>query len=117
MSKIVKHNKIWCIGESFTGHDKPEVVTNHWPIGRITPWIDLEKFNGAEVTKGGCNYEYSLRIAPYNYVRMYLKDLGKTESIHTTTEPMPCPKVRKGIETRYRWGKWEKLLKSGWVLA
>ena len=32
-------------------------------------------------------------------------------------EPVPMPKVRKGIETRYRNGRWEKLLKKGWVAA
>jgi hypothetical protein len=31
--------------------------------------------------------------------------------------PIPCPKVRKGTETRYRNGQWEKLLKTGWVAA
>lgn len=29
--------------------------------------------------------------------------------------PLPCPKVRTGLETRYRDGHWEKLLKSGWT--
>jgi len=117
MPKIVKHNKIWCVAESFTGHDKPELVTNHWPVGRIEPWIDLEKHNGCDVSRqNSCNYGYTLRLAAYDYVRLYLKDLGKTESIHTTIDPLPCPKVRKGIETRYRWGKWEKYLKTqGWV--
>lgn len=37
------------------------------------------------------------------------------ESVSRT--PIPCPKVRSGIETRYRHGAWEKLLKTGWVLA
>lgn len=40
---------------------------------------------------------------------------GKTEAVKIEHEPIPCPKVRKGVETRYRYGHWEKLLKSGWV--
>jgi hypothetical protein len=35
----------------------------------------------------------------------------------TAVEPIPRPKVRAGIETRYRYGRWEKLLKKGWVPA
>lgn len=35
-----------------------------------------------------------------------------------STAPIPCPKVRAGIETRYRDGRWEKYPKSsGWVPA
>lgn len=32
--------------------------------------------------------------------------------------PIPCPKVRAGIETRYKNERWQKYLKSsGWVTA
>ena len=33
-------------------------------------------------------------------------------------EPIPAPKVRAGVEVRYRDGRWQKYLKSqGWVTA
>jgi len=117
MSKIVKHKGVWCIQESFPQYDKPEMIVLHWPIGLASPGGHVKSHEGAEVSRGGCSYEYTLRIAPYEYVRIYLKDQGKTESIDTITEPIPCPKVRKGIETRYRNGVWEKELKSGWITA
>ena len=31
--------------------------------------------------------------------------------------PLPCPKTRKGIDTRYHDGHWEKRLMSGWTWA
>ena len=117
MPKIVKHNNVWCIQDGFSAYDKPEMVMQHWPIGICDRGIELSSHEGAEVLKGGCSYEYTLRIAAYEYVRIYLKDQGQTQSIHTYSVLIPCPKVRKGIETRYRNGFWEKLLKSGWVAA
>ena len=43
---------------------------------------------------------------------------GKTQAIKQEQVPVPPPKVRAGIETRYRRGQWEKYLKSkGWVAA
>lgn len=35
----------------------------------------------------------------------------------TDTRAIPCPKVRRGVQTRWNGidGKWEKLIKKGWV--
>jgi hypothetical protein len=41
----------------------------------------------------------------------------KTEAAHRDVEPVPCPKVRRGVKTRWKDGRWEKLLKSGWTPA
>ena len=123
MPKIVKHNKIWCIQESFPMSDKPEMIIYHWPIGitddsyhRVA--LNLSSYEESEVMKGSCSYEYRLRTAgTHEYIYLYLKDQGKTKSIHTIVEAIPCPKVRKGIETRWYNGRWEKLLKTGWKSA
>lgn len=116
MPKLVKHNNVWCIQASFTIFDKPERVIQHWPIGRAGRWIDFEAYDGYPVASGGCNYIYTIKIAPYDHVRLCLKNEGQTQSIDTIIEPVPCPKVRKGVETRWMNGKWEKYLKSqGWV--
>lgn len=42
---------------------------------------------------------------------------GYTTPAFTEEIPLPCPKVRTGIETRYRDGRWQKLLRDGWVPA
>ena len=117
MPKIVKHNNTWCIQDGFPAYDKPEMIIHHWPIGICDRRIELSSYENHEVVKGNCSYVYTLRIAPYEHVRIYLKEQGKTKSIDTVIKPIPCPKVRKGIETRYKYGKWEKELKSGWVTA
>lgn len=40
---------------------------------------------------------------------------GSTKSVLFETHDVPCPKVRKGIETRWHNGRWEKLLRGGWT--
>lgn len=40
---------------------------------------------------------------------------GSVEAAHVETIPVPPPKVRAGIETRWKDGRWERLLKRGWV--
>ena len=43
---------------------------------------------------------------------------GSTKSAVEETEPVPAPKVRKGTETRWHGGRWEKYSKrEGWVIA
>lgn len=47
-----------------------------------------------------------------------LKDGGRTQAYRIDSEPIPAPKVRKGIETRWKDGHWQKYLKAeGWVRA
>lgn len=43
---------------------------------------------------------------------------GKELSVINEELPFPCPKVKKGIETRYFYGTWQKLSKrEGWIPA
>lgn len=49
--------------------------------------------------------------------RIQLPQLAKTEATKIEFVDIPCPKVKKGINTRYKNGKWEKELKSGWCSA
>jgi hypothetical protein len=61
---------------------------------------------------------YRIRMAAYTYRTASLSEYGNTRSMAIETEPIAAPKVRKGIETRYRDGRWQKYLKSeGWVTA
>jgi hypothetical protein len=48
------------------------------------------------------------------YLSGTLADGGATRAIIVETIPIPCPKVRAGIETRWHNGQWQKLLKTGW---
>lgn len=58
---------------------------------------------------------------PYQWpdydLNLRLKDDGRTMPVAVEKEPVPCPKVRKGQETRYRYGVWQKYTAKGWVSA
>jgi hypothetical protein len=69
-------------------------------------------------------YDGDFSVAPEDpefwsvkHARAVLRNGARTEAEHVEREPVPCPKVRKGIETRWHRGHWEKLLKTGWVHA
>lgn len=48
----------------------------------------------------------------------YLKVWTERDGTPMDAEPIPCPKVRKGIDTRYYCGRWEKYSKrEGWIAA
>lgn len=113
-----------CVKYETTIYDRPEKVTHYWPIGRACNFVEsnpnrfgggYEGIVGAEATSkdGGL---YTWRRAAYDYVDLRLTDGGQTKPIKTTTEPVPPPKTK--LETRWRYGQWEKYLKAkGWVPA
>ena len=115
---IVKHKGQWCIKDGYRCSEKPEIIIHYWPIGRASHYIEMSSYDGQEVFPlQSYSGSYRLRTAPYQYVDLYLIDGGKTKSIDTIIESIPCPKVRSGIETRWYNGQWQKLLKKGWVQA
>ena len=114
---IVKQNGTWCIREGFADSLEPNEIFNYWPIGRTDKGINIEEFEGREVSRTTFSYEYALRLAPYEYARIFLLDGGQTKSIHTDIIPVERPKISKRIELRWKNGQWEKLLKRGWVSA
>src|ERR1017187_846501 len=100
--------------------DKPEEIVNYYPTGLRT--LELTRDHGIPVP---ADLEYS-RMGKYAVITgrpMYgrariiaLPQLGQTKCTSQEIIPIPCPKVRKGIETRWRNSRWEKYLKSeGWV--
>ena len=116
--KIVRCQGKWCVRSPYNMYNEPKMSICHWPIGRTSQRINLAYYEGNKViARHKYSGFYALKIAPYQHIDLYLVDGGKTQSIETVTEDIPCPKVRKGIETRWENGRWEKLLKSSWKPA
>ncbi len=69
-------------------------------------------------TYGGL-YEYRPGLGSQGFgLQIRLSEGGNTLPAFGENEPIPCPKVKKGTETRYRHGEWQKYLRSaGWVTA
>ena len=100
--------------------DQPIVIVNYWPTGIRT--ADFLRDYGYTLPmevrdNGGAQGSYSIGQRLYGHaLTVRLIDGGKTQAIKQEQVPVPPPKVRAGIETRYRRGQWEKYLKSkGWV--
>jgi len=100
--------------------DKPEEIVNYYPTGLRT--LSLTRDYGipvpAELAYSRMG-EYAVMTGKPMYGRariIALPDLGATKCIKQEVIPIPAPKVRKGIETRWRNGRWEKYLKAeGWT--
>lgn len=99
---------------SGTNFDKPEVFYSWFPIWTSECHGDV--FVGEELEEGGRYgnlFEYVLK----NNRRCRLTIRGDVEPVKVEHAGAPRPKVRKGIEVRWRDGHWQKLLKRGWVPA
>ena len=106
-----------CIAQTDNGYSTPERSTLYYPIMRVGP-------EEAE----GCYGPIPKQVRScgdgiyYDGVRRYaLAENGKTKPMFHESVPVPCPKVRAGIQTRWVYShgssRWEKLLKTGWVSA
>ena len=114
-----------CVRWTDTLHSTPKKVTQWWKIlecseeraksGEYGPL-------GARLMGGGSpDFVFTTedRDPATNERRSYrLINGGKTIGINRVEQDYPCPKVRKGITTRYQYGQWEKCLKArGWIPA
>lgn len=106
-----------CVAVRDTRFSDPVVCTVFYPTGlRVFDCPDLvnRPLRSHSAPEQGL-YEFTDCERPLS---IRLKDAGKTRPEHMEEEPYPCPNVRKGIPTRYQYGRWEKYLKAtGWVSA
>lgn len=110
-----------CIVDEWTMDEKPTRVIAYWPTGIrafnfYRNWG--EDLKGAPARYTGRNGIYELMPPGRNEkpIQIQLVRGGQTYAIHTDNVPYPCPKVKKGMQTRYFQGDWWKYLKSkGWT--
>ena len=108
--------------------DKPEMIINYWSTG-VTEYnfvdyfgpVDDQEIYQPSYNSGTGRYQFRRKgqyLRPWNNIDLI--ELGRTVSTKTDIVPIPCPKVKSGINTRWStWhGRWEKELKhKGWVPA
>lgn len=108
------------VREADPSYDKPELIVYYWPtrFGKhdLLDWTGKGYLPASEILVQKYRGSYDLKFPNCGFwtdsgIR------GNTKAVRVEREPLPCPKVRKGIETRYRDGRWQKLLKKGWVTA
>jgi hypothetical protein len=111
-----------CVKERYARSSEPIVDIHYWPVAQgyrpdlAYRLVCLDTDQELRKIESGIFEAPNGALTP---LRIYLKDGGSTRAIKTEHEPVPCPKVRKGMNTRWNeWkGCWEKELKSGWTMA
>ena len=113
-----------CVREEFSWHSEAKGNVYFWATRFGT--YDLQRFDGGEPhaaseveVRAGCSqrYGFSLRF-PGMGLWCDCPHAGDTKAVKVETFDIPCPKVRAGLPTRFRDGRWQKCLKSqGWVPA
>ena len=112
-----------CVRYEDQSHDEPKRMILYWPVcfglrkHLIEDWPEMDDPT-IELREGRPGEYYFSRGAFGFSPTIRLKNGGQTTPVKTEIMPIFCPKVRKGIETRYHRGTWEKYLKTeGWVPA
>jgi hypothetical protein len=122
ISGVLEYRDGWlCLRVAEPMFNEPQLVTLWFPIERENPGdravLDLTGCHGS-MHGGRVSFRMGTSSTAAWAQERPLPDGGKTVAIASMVTPIPCPKVRAGIQTRYRNGRWEKYLKSaGWVAA
>lgn len=99
-------------------NSEPTMVSNFWPIDETCSRAAF-RLVGYEVEDRGRDGRFSLSIRPalerlgdtieYHQLKECVAALpqgGRTEASFQESTPIPPPRVRKGIEVRYQYGRW-----------
>jgi hypothetical protein len=108
-----------CVVWQDSNYSEPTIYRNYYACYPMTSHeFEIEFPEGTyRIYENSIPGSYSIFFDTGIRRTLYLAD-SSAKPIAFETEPYPCPKVRKGIETRYRDGRWEKYLKSsGWQPA
>lgn len=105
----------WTIEHSYTAQETPERITVTWRVLASAR-------SGAVAFAPELRDELEIRFVTDDRWEAYASGgylmLTTEHEGAVSRTPVPCPRVRAGVETRYRHGRWEKLTKrAGWVAA
>ena len=120
----IRDKRLYVVGE-YVAHDRPARKHLWWPVANppeLHLWnLTLEQVDGQPLTivnRGGAREWFEIIDKAFPNLRFVLPLQGQTQAEIIENTPIPCPKVRTGIETRWnsRYEFWEKYLKAkGWV--
>jgi hypothetical protein len=121
---LVERDGLLYVRSVYPMYDEPKRQILYYPVSNgYGAQVRVDAYNreylGQELSynKVGCFYELD-RGSMNGAIIIRLMNGGATQATFNELEEIACPKVRKGIETRFRNGRWEKCLKSqGWVSA
>jgi hypothetical protein len=113
--KLTWRGNVLCFVHTDTHYSHPLETTNLW---KLETWPEADpKYEGMETRSyhGAWIGGWEVTI-PCGASSRGIVIPGNRKPDESTTREVPPPKVRKGTEIRWQFGKWEKLLKTrGWV--
>ena len=120
---VMEHGRIY-IRHGEPAYNEPTLIIRYWPtrFGRhelesFSPDVPNNMPDQIVVREGSSQrYGYSLKF-PGMGVWADCPLAGDSRCERIEQQPIPCPKVRAGIDVRYRDGRWQKCLKTGWTNA
>jgi len=104
----------WFVEHSYSLHSEPALAIVSWKVigSRRTGGLAPDLVDGLRLDSVSDQDRWQA-YRQGEYLTLFTEHQGTIRK-----EPLPCPKVRRGIETRYRDGQWERYLKmEGWVRA
>lgn len=112
----LKDNRL-CVRYEWPMSNEPTLVTIHWSVQRLvsTGYGQAPK-EGDSLQSINSGIWAASDATNLRATGQVVID-PKVQAVHYEKTIIKCPKVRKGTETRYRDGAWEKLMKRGWVRA
>ena len=124
--EYLEEERALCVKAVDVYSTEPKRVTWWWPIMTDVSKANAEiyalghklgPYNGT--SDGRYCYSYDPTLPPGAHRTVFhLVNGGRTQAIKIEEETIPPPKVRKGVELRWKDGRWQKYLKrEGWVNA
>jgi len=109
--KIVKKNGELFIEWKSTLYLEPVLQTRYF---KVKKWVAKRPCTLDDIINDK-HIEFSFMFDNfYSFVADYFTDEVVTGEI--VEEDFPCPEVRKGTETVYKNGQWNKLTQNGWLV-
>jgi hypothetical protein len=114
-AKIVKRGDDVFVASTERQYFNPVEYTVLWRVTRVarSPYRPGFPADGDVLQDVGS----SCGVANYHGDGYSVHFPSTQKACESSERPIPPPKVRAGIEVRYTSGRWEKLLRKGWVAA
>jgi hypothetical protein len=98
---------------------EPKIFYRWWRVQRTTAdhYGYARPSDGDSVRYAGSGHWHATEKATGRGCGSVYTGDGSTQAEHVEEVSAPAPKVRRGVEVRWASGRWEKLLKRGWVPA
>lgn len=112
-------DRTWFIVSEYSISSEPKIRRLWWKIthGERVCALNPDEHDGNNLHRHDTgSYTVLSRNGYTGYDRISVRCMPNAEADIVEEEDFECPKTRKGIDTRYQYGRWEKYSKrDGWI--